>query len=142
MRLIDGNALKDKMSNYHLQVDGYRHDNKIDIMTKVAQAMHDNAIKCISDSPTIDPETMPIVRELREKLERVTAQRNGLFELLNDVCKDVRETHVDDSVCGLCEYDGAHISEIGDWACECPGFDSDDCFCMKKSLRKKYGQEY
>lgn len=82
-----------------------------------------------------------LIAELREQLERVTEQRDGLFELLNDVCKDVRETHVDDSVCGLCEYDGAHISESGDWDCECPGFDSDDCFCMKKSLRKKYGQE-
>lgn len=147
-----------------------------------------SALQAISEAaPTIDPETLPIVRqlmekmmlteanqqhfkeerdefelrmketaeavnsklgrrekliaELREQLERVTEQRDGLFELLNDVCKDVRETHVDDSVCGLCEYDGAHISESGDWACECPGFDSDDCFCMKKSLRKKYGQE-
>lgn len=90
---------------------------------------------------TIDPESLPIVQQLRAELERVTKQRESLFELLNDVCKDVREKHVDDSVCGLCEYDGAHISESGDWACECPGFDSDDCFCMKKSLRDKYGQK-
>lgn len=88
----------------------------------------------------IDPETLPIVRELREKLERVTAQRDELFKMLNDVCKDTREQHVDESVCGLCEYDVAYIGQSGDWVNECPGFNSDDCFCMKRSIREKFGQ--
>ena len=93
--------------------------------------------------------------EMQQKLKEVTAerdaaiarakkaedQRNNLFVLLDDVCKNVRERHVDDSVCGLCEYDGATIGESGEWTCECPGFERDDCFCMKKSIRKNYGQK-
>lgn len=93
-RLIDANALKDKMSNYHLQVEGYRHDNKIDIMTKVAQAMHDNAIKCISDSQTIDPETLPIVRELREANLKAECRADALMAkilVLEEELKQVAE---------------------------------------------------
>lgn len=66
---------------------------------------------------------------------------NRLYEILDDVCKDVRETHVGDDVCGLCQYDGAYMTESGDWANECPGFDRDDCFTMKNSIRKMCGKE-
>lgn len=38
--------------------------------------------KFVDAQPTIDPETLPIVRELREKLERVTAERNAAVEQL------------------------------------------------------------
>ena len=70
----------------------------------------------------------------------MTAQRDELFKMLNDVCKDTKEQHADESVCGLCEYDGAYIGQSGDWENECPGFNSDDCFCMKRSIREKFGQ--
>lgn len=187
MRLGDLDAAKERLFSYYSCVNENTHKSNYMGDTLMSYEVADMIEDCLDGIPTIDPETLPIVRQLREKmmlteanqqhfkeerdefelrmketaeaansklgrrekliaelreqLERVTEQRDGLFELLNDVCKDVRETHVDDSVCGLCEYDGAHISESGDWACECPGFDSDDCFCMKKSLRKKYGQE-
>lgn len=98
------------------------------------------AVEDISYLPEIDPETLPIVQELRAELEQVTAQRDELFKMLNDVCKDTREQHADESVCGLCEYDGAYIGQSGDWENECPGFNSDDCFCMKRSIREKFGQ--
>ena len=64
-----------------------------------------------------------------------------MYDLLNDVCKDVRERNVDDDVCGLCQYDGAYRTESGDWANECPGFDRDDCFCMKNEIRRMCGVE-
>lgn len=64
-----------------------------------------------------------------------------LYELLDDVCKSVRSEHEDDSVCGLCQYDGAYMSDSGDWANECPGFDSADCFCMKNEIRRMCGVE-
>ena len=47
---------------------------------------------------------------------------------LEEIFADLRERHVDDSVCGLCEYDGAYIGQSGNWCNECPGFDKDDCF--------------
>lgn len=35
--------------------------------------------------PTIDPEALPIVRQLREELERVTAERDAVIKELNGV---------------------------------------------------------
>ena len=39
----------------------------------------------LNEQPTIDPETLPIVRELREKLERVTAERDAALKQLSDI---------------------------------------------------------
>ena len=117
--------------------DTNRGINKVFKMQELCKAVEAVA----KDAPTFDPEELPLVKELREQLVKVTNQRNELSNLLNDICKDVREKHVDDSVCGLCEYDGACIGESGDWANECPGFDIDDCFCMKKSIKQEYGQK-
>lgn len=41
----------------------------------MSQVLHD-----IQASPTIDPETLPIVRQLREELERVTKERDAAKE--------------------------------------------------------------
>ena len=50
----------------------------------------------------------------------------------------IREREGGDSVCGLCEYDGAYIGESGDLCNECPGFDKDDCFKLSAEIRKKW----
>ena len=60
---------------------------------------------------------------------------------LEEIFADLREKHVDDSVCGLCEYDGAYIGQSGDWCNECPGFDRDDCFKLSDKTRKKWTDE-
>ena len=60
---------------------------------------------------------------------------------LEEIFADLRERHVDDSVCGLCEYDGAYIGQSGDWCNECPGFDRDDCFKLSDKTRKKWTDE-
>ena len=60
---------------------------------------------------------------------------------LEEIFADLRERHVDDSVCGLCEYDGAYIGQSGDWCNECPGFDRDDCFKLSDKTRKKWTNE-
>ena len=57
---------------------------------------------------------------------------------LEEIFADLRERHVDDSVCGLCEYDGAYIGQSGDWCNECPGFDKDDCFKLKGKYREEW----
>lgn len=48
------------------------------------------------------------------------------MELYEETCKDIRETHVDDSVCGMCVQDG--YRGFGGDAYECSGFEKDDCF--------------
>ena len=60
------------------------------------------------------------------------------MSLLKDfeaLCKYVRECTGDDIVCGLCEYDAA---TVGGEPMECPGFESNECFVLKESLRKQY----
>ena len=60
---------------------------------------------------------------------------------LEEIFADLRERHVDNSVCGLCEYDGAYIGQSGDWCNECPGFERDDCFKLSDKTRKKWTEE-
>ena len=79
--------------------------------------------------------------EAEARAEKAESERDKLFQILNDVCRDVRAKSADKYVCGLCEYDVAYIGESGDWVNECPGFEKDDCFCMKKSMRYKFGQK-
>ena len=81
------------------------------------------------------------ITALLARAEKAERERDELFRILNDVCQDVRAKSADEYVCGLCEYDGAHIGESGDWVNECPGFEKDDCFCIKKSMREKFGQK-
>lgn len=60
------------------------------------------------------------------------------MRLLKDfeaLCKYVRECTGDDIVCGLCEYDAG---TVGEEPMECPGFESNECFVLKESLRKQY----
>lgn len=52
-----------------------------------------SAIQAITEaSPTIDPETLPIVQELRAQLAQVTAERDAAIEWLADL-----------EVCGCCK---------------------------------------
>lgn len=49
-----------------------------------------SALKAVTEiSPTIDPETLPIVRQLREELERVTAERDAAIKELDEVTSEV-----------------------------------------------------
>ena len=64
-----------------------------------------------------------------------------LIDELEEIFADIREEHVDDSVCGLCEYDGAYMGESGDWCNECPGFERDDCFKLSDKIRKEWTDE-
>lgn len=64
--------------------------------------------------------------------------KKTVTDLLNEfeeLCKAIREEHGDDSVCGYCEYDSGMCGE--DWI-ECPGFESNECFVLKKAFREEY----
>jgi hypothetical protein len=66
---------------------------------------------------------------------------NKLVDRFERILRDIRETNEDESVCGLCEYDGAFIGQSGDWCNECPGFDKADCFKLSDKRRKKWLKE-
>ena len=55
---------------------------------------------------------------------------------LEGIFSDIREKNVDDSVCGLCEYDCDH--GLDGYANECPGFERDDCFKLKEEYRNEW----
>lgn len=76
------------------------------------------------------------IRLLGEQGEAI----DKLYDILDDVCKKVREITVESYVCGLCQYDGAYRTDSGDWMNECPGFENDDCFCMKNKIRELCGK--
>lgn len=65
----------------------------------------------------------------------MTKTVNDLLNELEELCKMVREIHGDDTVCGYCEYDAGFI---GEEPVECPGFESNECFVLKKSFCKEY----
>jgi hypothetical protein len=64
-----------------------------------------------------------------DKLKRLVNEVENIFA-------NIRERNVDDSVCGLCEYDGDH--GLDGYANECPGFERDDCFKLKERYRKEW----
>ena len=69
------------------------------------------------------------------------AALDALNEIINkfeQILRDIRESKVDDSVCGMCEYDGAYIGQSGNWCNECPGFDKSDCFKLSDEYRKRW----
>lgn len=56
----------------------------------------------VRDTPTIDHETLPIVRELREELQRVTVERDAAIEDIPKICKTCK---FGKSPCDLCVFD-------------------------------------
>ena len=63
---------------------------------------------------------------------------NGIINRFEQILRDIRESKVDDSVCGMCEYDGAFVGQSGDWCNECPGFEKVDCFRLSDECRKRW----
>ena len=89
-------------------------------------------ISTVSTMPTVQPVATDIY--VGDKISK-------FIDGLEEIFADLRERHVDDSVCGLCEYDGAYMGQSGDWCNECPGFDRDDCFKLSDETRKKWTDE-
>lgn len=67
----------------------------------MSQVLHD-----IQASPTIDPETLPIVRQLREELARVKAERDAALRELRSIQTHTRSLrdYVDDEIHPVVDY--------------------------------------
>ena len=66
---------------------------------------------------------------LRSQLNEVTAERDAAVSDMKLISDAAREAHCDETCCFACKYDGDFsITDTGDYANECPGFDKDDCF--------------
>lgn len=95
-----------------------------------AQEVFADCIEALEILPSAQPDHNADISEI-----------NKFIDGLEEIFADIRERHVDDSVCGLCEYDGAYMGQSGDWCNECPGFDKDDCFKLSDETRKKWIEE-
>lgn len=65
-RLIDANKLLEKQECLYMRGN---------------ILFHGVTAHSIENAPTIDPESLPIVQQLREELARVTAERNAVYSL-------------------------------------------------------------
>lgn len=65
------------------------------------------AVDDVSTLPEIDPETLPIVRELRAQLTKVTSERDAAIEQLHGncpACKNYTPNHCE-GPCANCTYE-------------------------------------
>lgn len=71
-------------------------------------------------APSIDPETLPVVKELREKLARIMAERDAAVEQLRGYChscKNYTENHCE-GPCGNCKheyYQYRNVDAVDNW---------------------------
>lgn len=80
-------------------------------------------------------EAIEALKKEKEYKKRITE----LVKLIETFAQEIREKYVGTDFCGLCEYDADFsIGESGCSMNECPGFDRNDCFSIKKSFREKY----
>lgn len=99
------------------------------------------ALDTIEDLPSAQPNLQQTCNQLAtDYISRQAAidALNGIINRFEQILRDIRESKVDDSVCGMCEYDGAFVGQSGDWCNECPGFEKDDCFRLSDECRKRW----
>lgn len=94
-RLIDANALLDKQESLYM---------------KGHVLFHGVTAYAIENAPTIDPESLPIVQQLRAELERVKAERDAAVSDLKTICDcDYCEggcVSTEEECCMFCEVEG------------------------------------
>lgn len=77
------------------------------------------------DKDLVHRAALEIIAALRESQRRADAAVEDM-KLIVDA---VREEHCDETCCFACKFDcDTSITDSGDYACECPGFERDDCF--------------
>lgn len=137
MRLIDADALGNRMYHESFEKDSdlQRWDGGCWIRYKLFEQV-------LRAAPTIDP-THPTPSNTLGALDCVERRLVSykLTDLVNEfeeILSHIREREENDSVCGLCEYDGAYMGQSGDWCNECPGFDKADCFKLKDKYKKEW----
>jgi hypothetical protein len=125
--LISRQAAMERLMAQNVIMDGSEYHNGFNAGVNRAQEV-------IRNLPTVQPNHNAEVSKMVDDLiSRQVAQHkiNAIIDEFETIMKDIRERHVDDSVCGLCEYDGT-------WCNECPGFERDDCFKLKDQYREEW----
>ena len=78
---------------------------------------------------TIDKLAVNLIERLQSENTRLKAERDKAVEDMKSIVDNVREEHSDETCCFACKFDcDTSITDSGIHACECPGFERDDCF--------------
>lgn len=79
----------------------------------VNSVVHRKIQQLIADTPTVDPEMLPIVEKLRDELARVTAERDAA---VNDINAILSLTELCPLLCEWCKWnEGCDSSETPIW---------------------------
>lgn len=79
IRLIDANEAKKKLLSYYSFVNENTNKSNYAGETLMSYEVVDLIEDCIENTPTVDLETLPIVRKLQKELSRVKAEREMLL---------------------------------------------------------------
>lgn len=80
MRLIDANMMAVEESEAYMSAQT---SGKISPITQgINSVVHRKIQQLIADTPTVDPESLPIVRKLRKELARVTEEKYTAVETI------------------------------------------------------------
>ena len=107
--------------------------------SSMPQWRDDKIIDVLAELPSAQPEPVnSLTKSDMISKQKVRYKLTALVNEIEEIFANIREREVDDSVCGLCEYDGAYIGQSGDWCNECPGFEKDNCFKLKDKYRAEW----
>lgn len=117
-------------------------DMALDHIDHVPPWVYDNLLNALNEVPSVEPthKTPSITLGALDCVDRrlVSYKLTDLVNEFEEILSHIREREENDSVCGLCEYDGAYMGQSGDWCNECPGFDKADCFKLKDKYKKEW----
>ena len=69
------------------------------------------------------------IKRLQARLAASQRRERAAVEDMKLIVDAVREEHCDETCCFACKFDcDTSITDSGAHACECPGFERDDCF--------------
>ena len=117
-------------------------DMALDHIDHVPSWVYDNLLNALNEVPSVKPthptpsNTLGALDCIERRL--VSYKLTDLINEFEEILSHIREREENDSVCGLCEYDGAYMGQSGDWCNECPGFDKADCFKLKDKYKKEW----
>ena len=88
-------------------------DETLERCRKIDQMINQKIQQQIADTPTVDPETLPIVQKLREELARVTAERDAAVKDINEI---LSLTEFCPLLCEWCRWnEGCDSSKMPEW---------------------------